>query len=233
MEYHQRKLTLYDIYGNAIVHKYCIFRKETPENVVNSQHSKLPALYLHNFVWQHSPDGPASHTHPGTTTSIILKGGYKELYRNKIIDRKFGSINIVSYNETHKIVEAIPGTWTIFFRWFTKTDNIKIVPETCKDICVYCNDNFGKCFNENKTFNFDVYSKQFDTSNNTRFSDWHIAGPDTSKKMARRRKAVEKLTLKVPTTPQEQLITGRKYSKLPLLKDPEKLTNEELIDTPK
>ena len=51
--------------------------------------------------------------------------------------------------------------------------------------------------------------------------------------MARRRKAVEKLTLKVPTTPQEQLITGRKYSKLPLLKDPEKLTNEELIDTPK
>jgi hypothetical protein len=221
---HQRKLTLVDTFGNEIMHRYCILRKEDPKSAIKNP-SKWPAFYLHNFIWENSPDGPSSHSHVGTTLSWVLKGQYWERFGDEIIHRKRWSFNRVKFGDIHKIERVESGTWSIFIRWFSKSEDVRIVPETCETICDYCKDKYGQCFNVGKEFDHDLYSKQFDsTSSAIKFPEFHVAGPETDIFIQKRKRAMQRLGIEAPKTSEDQLAFARKYSKLPVIY--EELQNE-------
>lgn len=215
---HKRKLTMVDTYGNVIIHKYCLLHGESLDHAIRAKAKGWPNLYLHNFIWEESPDGPSSHSHSGTTLSWILKGEYWERYEGKQIHRTRWSFNRVVWPKVHKIERVKSGTWTIFLRWFVRDPEIRIVPETCETVCEYCQENYGKCFNEGREFSYDAYSNQFNSNkpNGMKFPAWHYAGEETDKFIARRRKAMKRMGRSAPKNTAEQLETGRKFSKLPL-----------------
>jgi hypothetical protein len=223
----KRKLTLADMWGNVIVHKYCLIWRETSENSVKARKKgSWPNLYLHHFVWpfEESPDGPAKHNHVGSTLSILLRGHYREWYDGKVLERTPGSINIVRWPKTHKIVWVKPNTWTLFLRWFSHDTSTLIVPDTCENVCQHCSDNYGKCFNEGKVLKYDAYIRQFDLNarpDAKKFPKWEVAGPDFDIHLARRRRAAKRLKIETPIGSQEQLMLSRKTSKLPLIPDAE------------
>jgi hypothetical protein len=219
-----RKMTLADTWGTVIIHKYCLLWRETSETGVKARKKGAwPNVYLHHFVWPHkeSPDGPASHNHVGSTLSILLRGRYTELYDGKQLDRTPGSINVVRWPKTHKIEWVQPDTWTIFVRWFTRDTSTVIEPETCGDVCAYCADNFGKCFNEGKAIKYDAYTRQFDSvkADGKKFPKWEVAGPEFDAYLARRRRVVARMKASTPVGAQEQLLRSRAHSKLPLMED--------------
>jgi hypothetical protein len=218
---HQRKLTLVDTYGNVIIHRYCLLYREALENAVRAKAKGWPNVYLHNFIWEDSPDGPSSHSHAGTTLSWILKGEYWERYDGKTIHRKRWSLNRVVWPKAHKIERVKSGTWTIFVRWFVIDPEIRVVPETCETVCDYCAANYGQCFNTGKEFKYDAYIRQFDSKklDGMKFPAWHYASEETDKFVTRRRRAMERMGRAAPRSTAEQLEVGRSYSKLPVMYD--------------
>lgn len=76
-------------------------------------------VYLHR-VHNHDPDRHV-HSHPRPMWSLILRGGYVEMYmrlEGKIEHygyRRFraGQLNVIRPDEYHRIVEVLPGTWTL------------------------------------------------------------------------------------------------------------------------
>ena len=159
-----RKLTLVDSLGNELMHRYVIFGSTKVEDTFDSEHSNLPALYIHHFLQEEVRDGDALHSHVGNIYSFILKGGYIENRNGEIIERKRFSLNAVMQHEKHKIVTCIPSTWTILLRGFVKEKKVKLEMKPCENVCDYCKDTFGQCFKENKEFEHDfivndVYEK--------------------------------------------------------------------------
>ena len=175
----KRKLTMVDTYGNVIIHKYCIFRKESLDPVERSKAKFWPNVYIHNFLWEESPDGPSSHSHSGTTLSFIVKGEYYEKYKQNIIHRKRWSINVVKFPEVHKLEWVKKDTWTIFIRWFIHDPQIRIVPDD----------------NRYAEFKYDAYSNQHltDKPKGLKFPAWHYAGQDTDIFIARRKLAMKRI----------------------------------------
>ena len=231
---HQRKLLLADVYGNIILHRYCLLHKEqTGQAIVNA--SRWPQIYIHRFTWEDSPDGPSQHSHVGTTLSLLLKGTYIENRDGKDRVRRPGSLSLIRWGQTHRIVFAKLDTFTIFIRWFTRSSDVRIIPETCDVVCDYCKDNYGQCFNTSKEFTYSTYSKQF--SNNKadtfRFPSWFTAGVETDKLLERRKRAMIRLGVSAPVGKQDQLLVGQKYSKLPLMfsKESELVIKKDKIDT--
>jgi len=215
----ERKLILSDVYGNVIMHRYCLFRKEeVHQSIVNA--SKWPALYVHRFLLEESPDGPSQHSHVGSSISIILLGGYVERVGDKVKERKPGSMMMLKYRDTHKIIKTKPDTWTLFGRWITRSQDVRVVPSECTEICDYCKEKTdGVCFNRGKEFSYSTYSKQFENSKEAtfRFPAWFHAGAETDKYLSRRRSAVLRLGRRSPVGEQEQLKIAQEYKKIPLM----------------
>jgi hypothetical protein len=219
---HKRKLLLADVYGNVIMHRYCLLRREeTGQTIVNG--SKKPQLYLHRFTWEDSPDGPSQHSHVGTTISLLLRKGYTERRDGKDRKRRPGSISFIPHGQTHKIVWAQLDTWTLFLRWYTRSADVRVVPEVCDVVCDYCKDKHGQCFNADREYTYSTYSKQFNNSKEAtfRFPSWFHAGPETDRMLERRQRAMKRLGASAPVGTQNQLKVGQKYSTLPLLFDAE------------
>jgi hypothetical protein len=220
MTRNKKKLLLVDFYGDVILVRYTPFHhEETMQSIVTT--SKRPAPYVHHFLKLESPDGPSKHSHVGTTFSFIFNGGYRESYKGRVIHRKRFSINVVRWPEVHKILDVDPNTWTLFVRWFPKSDDVRIVPDTCETVCQYCEDRYGHCFNENKEFKYSTYSTQFkpEHTGGMKYPTWMHAGPETDAIRARRKRVVARMKLTVPVTAQDQLNVGQKYSKLPEMYD--------------
>ena len=103
-----RKLLVVDWKYNIIVYKYCLLFKEKQGDF------KWFNIYIHNFVDDAWTAEETTHSHGGDSYSFVLKGGYTEQYDNRIIERTRFSFNRVKYPLKHRIVSALPNTWTIF-----------------------------------------------------------------------------------------------------------------------
>jgi len=218
---HERKLVLADVYGNEIMHRYCLFRKEKVEQTI-VKGLKWPALYVHRFIMEESPDGPSRHSHVGSTLSLMLRGEYEEQVGDDMKLRKPGSITYLKWNNIHKIVRAKKDTWTLFLRWIAQSDDVRVVPEVCETVCNWCSTNVegGGCFNAKEgEFNYSTYSRQFnqERDNAFRFPSWFLAGAETDKFLSRRRAAMVRLGRAAPVGVQEQLEVGRRFTKLPIM----------------
>lgn len=220
-----RKTVLVDALGNKVIERYAILWKEDLDLATRDLRiGSPPQLYLNHFVWEFgdSPDGPSSHTHLGTTISLMLMGAYREWYRGRIIERLAGSVNVVKWPNAHKIVWVQPGTKTLFLRLFTQADDVEVIPEVCENVCDYCTKNYGHCYNEGQRYKYAEYKHQFDSGNKggIKFPEWHTAGPKLDAWVAKRQAAVKRLGLTTPVGAQAQLEFSRRTSKLPtMLKD--------------
>lgn len=216
---HQRKMVLVERWGEVIMHRYTLLRHEKLGDAITAESSRLPNLYLHHFIKEDSPDGPSQHSHAGNTLSIVLRGGYIERYRGKLLNRRPGTINIVRWPELHKIVSAQKNTWTLFYRGFRKSKDARVVPEPCMEtlgtLCEKCKPD-GVCFNVGKEYIFNTYSAQFNNgaSSRSKFTAWFYAGPECDALIERRQRAMQRLGKMAPVTAAEQLEAGRKTTRL-------------------
>lgn len=212
---HRRKLVLVDIYGNEMMHRYAILHRQDPENAIKNEGSRWPNIFIHRALWEESPDGPVSHSHVSTTLSFILKGEYWEEYRGEVLHRDRFSINIVKFPEVHKIIRAKKDTWSIWIRWFARSNTVQMKPSSCENICEYCAEHFGRCFNEGKQFDYELYANQFNSKNNKpKVPTFFYAGPDTDRMIEKRKRAAKILGITTPIGEQAQLEASRGKSNL-------------------
>lgn len=227
LEKHGRKKVLVDYYGNVMMHRYFVFYNENPATDNTRWISKLPNIYIHQFIRPMRPDGGMEHEHPWNFISYMVSGTYTEVLNGKEIIRKAGDLFKVKNTDVHTLTQAEPGTTTIFFHgirkgpWFFK-------PKTCETVCDACAANFGKCYLSNRTFEYNEMSKQFDTKrdNQWRAPTWFDWSPDLDKKLERRRKAAEKISAKMPESAEEKIKLMLKHSKM--IVDDSKVTKLEI-----
>jgi hypothetical protein len=226
LEKHGRKKVLVDYYGNVMMHRYFVFYNEDP---VNDKRwiSKLPNIYIHQFIRPVRPDGGMEHEHPWSFISYIVSGSYVEVLNGKEIVRKAGNLFREKNTDVHTLVEAETGTTTIFFHGFRKGPWF-FKPKKCETLCETCAANFGKCYVENQTFEYNELAKQFDTKreNQWRAPTWFDWSPDLEKKLERRRLAAEKISAKMPANQEERVKLMLKHSKM--MVDDSKVTKLEI-----
>lgn len=84
----------------------------------------LPNIYLHHFV--HDDPDRALHDHPWASLSIILTGGYREMFRGgRLLERSAGSITCRGASTAHRVIlyrddagggfQRLRPAWTLFF----------------------------------------------------------------------------------------------------------------------
>jgi len=226
LEKHGRKRVLVDYYGNIMLNRYFVLYKEDPVEPT-SWISKLPNIWIHEFIRPDRPDGGMEHQHPWSFVSYMVSGYYVEILNDKEIIRKSGDIFRVKKTDVHTLVETKTGTTTIFMHgirqgpWFFK-------PKKCETLCETCAANFGKCYVDSKIFEYNELAKQFDTKrdNQWRAPTWFDWSPELEKKLERRRLAVKKISAEMPKNQEERVKIMLKHSKTAV--DDSKMTKLEI-----
>jgi hypothetical protein len=207
-----RKKVLVDFFGNVMMERYFVFYNEEPSNDKRLI-AKFPNLYIHTFKRLENPDGAMDHTHPWNFYSYIISGGYTEFYNGKEFYRKKGSFRKQKHDEVHQLIKVDPDTYTVFIHGFRKGPWL-FKPRKCETICETCKNNFGKCYLENKQFEYDEFVTQFDMRDaQWRAPMWMKWTPELEKKLERRRKAIKKIAMVRPTTPEEKVSKVLMHSK--------------------
>ena len=99
---------------------------------------------------------------------------------------------MVKFPETHKIIRVKKDTWTIWFRWFAKSEKTVLVPVVCENICDYCKSTLGRCMSENTQVDYDIYVKNFvDDANHDGAPKFYYASEQLDKALSRRRRAIK------------------------------------------
>lgn len=79
----------------------------------------LFAIYIH-AIYKHDEDGHL-HSHPWNFWSLILKGGYEEIFKSKYnsdyinYTKKPFSLSFRFYDDYHKVIKLFSTTWTLVF----------------------------------------------------------------------------------------------------------------------
>lgn len=148
-----RKYALVDMYGNVTTHRYYIGFVE--KNVATTWKERfLPNLYIHHFMKEDalvSGLGETAHTHPWSTLSVVLKGGYlEETSYQDLKNYNAPAIIFRPWDNSHRLVTVQPNTWTLFFHGIRRgiwAFDLRVHDK----ICDYCEkNNGGKCYNEGK-----------------------------------------------------------------------------------
>lgn len=148
-----RKFAFVDFYGDVGFYRYYIFYVERHD--ANDWVARfIPNLYVHHFPGEPSgqgPDGEMPHFHPWSTLSVMLKGGYTELIDHKVTRvSKAPALVPLSYKQSHRLVKATPGTWTLFFHG-PRRQNWLVDERIHSTICEPCKrHNNGVCANKNQ-----------------------------------------------------------------------------------
>jgi hypothetical protein len=153
------KYAFVDVAGEVAVYRYYVFFAE--KHIATTWKEKyLPNLLIHHFVGK-SPEQTSStipsvarevaHTHPWSTLSFILKGGYSEEinYKDIKVNKRF-SLRYRSWDTSHRMLLTQPDTWTLFFHGIRRgvwAFDLRVHEKVC-DWCQANNDNV--CFNEGK-----------------------------------------------------------------------------------
>jgi len=224
LERHGRKTVLVDPAGNVMFNRYFVFYKEDPEDT--RWIANLPNIFIHEFIRPYKPDGGVDHEHPWPTVSFMVSGSYTENLNGVDIVRKAGDVIKMDHNDVHTIVSVEPVTTTIFCHgfkrhpWFFK-------PKKCENVCETCAKNFGKCYLENKKFEYDEAATQFDKQEHQwRAPKWFDWTPDLEKKLERRKRATEKMAIKMPQSQEERVKLMIQHSKY--MVDDSKVTKLEI-----
>jgi hypothetical protein len=215
LEKHGRKEVMVDSYGDIHWHRYYLLYYE---DGTNKWYNKLPNIYLHIFPTK-NPDGEDKHSHPWSTLSLILKGGYREQTGDRERTNKVGHLVPLSYKTKHRIIEAIPGTVTLFAHWFKRRD-WEFDVKKHRVICDYCRDNNnGVCQKKEAVYNFTDYLSRAEDSSDVPYAKrrsvkWVRVTPQLLKQIERRKEAMKKLGVEIPDTKEEK----REFMKERILK---------------
>jgi hypothetical protein len=149
-----RKFAFVDFYGDVGFYRYYIFYVER-HDARNWIAKFIPNLYIHHFPGEPSgqgPDGDMPHFHPWNTLSVMLTGGYTEQINHTMTRvSKAPALVYLSHKQSHRLVKATPGTWTLFFHgprkqeWLVDEKVHAVICEPCKK------HNNGVCANQNRT----------------------------------------------------------------------------------
>lgn len=152
------KYAFVDVYGNIAVYRYYVFFVEK-HAAVSWKEKYLPNLLVHHFMGgapetnakDNSVAREVAHTHPWSTLSFILKGGYSEEINYSIIkvNKRF-SFSYRDWRVSHRMLLTEPNTWTLFFHGIRRgiwAFDLKVHDKVC-DWCQTNNDNI--CFNVDK-----------------------------------------------------------------------------------
>lgn len=184
-----RRHALVTFEGDIIAFKYCLLYNE-----LAGRESGWPNIYIHQFMRVGGIDGDELiHSHPHSTLSIILIGGYTEFVKKlgKTADRTPGSVIRMRYDEDHSIVKVIPDTFTLFMHWFEKK-RWAIGLRPCENVCPRCADAFGQCEKGINTVDIKDILEYPDMAVKWRGTRWVPVTPDFESKIRIRQEAVAK-----------------------------------------
>lgn len=188
-----RRHALVTFEGDVIAFKYCLLYNE-----LAGRESGWPNIYIHQFMRVGGIDGEdLIHSHPHSTLSIILIGGYTEFVKKlgKEVDRKPGDIIRMKYNEDHSIVRVIPDTFTLFMHWFEKK-RWAIGLRPCDTVCERCASEFGRCEKGINTVDIKDILEYPDMAVKWRGTRWVQVTPDFDTKIKIRKEAIAKTGVK-------------------------------------
>lgn len=196
LEYLGRKSVMVDFYGRVLMERYHLGWYEQEE-----KGRIWPNLWLHHFPGPNSPDSKDdAHKHPYSTIGFVLRGGYVEIVNralSRAIDRWHPAI--LSYKDNHRIASVVPGTWTLFFHGFRRQP-WTFEFQKCEVVCDACKESrAGFCYKEEHPVM--EWAELFAMSRND--VRWIQVNKDTAMKLARRRQAVSRKGLVVPTSKAE------------------------------
>lgn len=193
-----RKKIFVDFYGNILAHRYYLFYYEEDEDKKKGIRW-LPNVWLHYFPVEKYTDGGYEHNHPWATITYVLKGGYVETFNGKDYLRKKGEFIFRTKDDVHQLKACIPGSWTLFYHGFRKTE-WQIHVKGCDDVCDKCKP-YGKCLADNEKVEYsEVFTRFSDNENEDSWKGYKWLKCTDSKKLEaklnRRRKALERLKMK-------------------------------------
>lgn len=150
------KYAFVDIYGNVAVNRYYLFFVEK-NKAATWKEKYLPNLFIHqtldipNEQKENSLLGEVSHTHPWSTLSIVIKGGYvEELDYKDIKTLNAPAVLWRPWNVSHRIISTKHNTWSLFFHGIRRgmwAFDLRVH----KNICDWCQkNNDDVCFNVDK-----------------------------------------------------------------------------------
>jgi hypothetical protein len=191
-----------DFFGNVNAYRYYFFYVEKVA-AASWKEKYLPNLIVHHFVDEVEKGsilGETSHTHPWSTMSVVLKGGYVEEtdYNEKNIKTHVApAIVFRKWNQSHRFLSVKPGTWTLFFHGIRRgmwAFDLRVHD----NICDYCEkNNGGVCFNEGKK-NLLEFSKDKEIMNTSKESkgwretSWIKCDENFEKMVEERKRSIER-----------------------------------------
>lgn len=150
------KYAFVDIYGNIVGYRYYPFFVER-NRPVTWKERYLPNLFIHQTLkidsdqQEESLVGEVAHTHPWSTLSVVIKGGYvEELNYKETKTLNAPAMLYRNWDTSHRILSAKPNTWSLFFHGIRR-GMWAFDLQVHETPCVWCQKNNGNvCFNADK-----------------------------------------------------------------------------------
>lgn len=177
-----------DYFGRVILERWFLFGYEDGDK------SARPNAFITKYTGQKFP-AETAHAHPWSSIAIILRGGYVEII-NGSTRRVTKRFSVLRFTDNHRFESVEPGTISLFLHWRAKS-TWRFFPVECVKVCATCAEkNNGVCAKPPAEFKWEEKSG---LTPHWRVSKWFRADTSTEYKLARRRQALDRLGVSIPT----------------------------------